>query len=122
MTEDRKWRSITPEESAVVTAIVSAAGLPGGSVLLEELDGALVSHETAWILDVKTSKSTSGADFPNEPFPARAYVPSNAAYRGEVIIWVENGIFPDWNTLDYGQPPTRWPRPDEMEVVTQSVN
>ncbi len=121
MTEDRKWRTISPEEIAVVTAIISSSGLSEGSALLDELDGAMVSHETDWILDVKTSNAGSGVDFPNGPFPARAFVPSNAAYQGEVIIWIDNGHL---SGLEYAwitdNPPTRWPRPDEMEVVAHS--
>lgn len=121
MALDRNWRSISPAESAVVVAIVEAAGLPGGKAIIDELDGAVVSPETDWIIDIKTPNvASSGADLPNGPFPARAFVPSSAAYQGEVIVWIENGHL---SGLEYAwisdKPPTRWPRPDEMEVATQ---
>jgi len=120
MTEKRNWRSISPEESAVVVAIMEASGLPGGKSLVDELHGALVSPETDWIIDIKNPNVVSGADLPDGPFPARAFVPSSAEYQGEVIVWVKDGHL---SGLEYAwitdEPPTRWPRPDEMEVVKE---
>ena len=118
MTQNIGWRDISPEEVALVTAIVSKSNVTGGEALIDELGGAVVSHSTSWILDVKTSKETAGMQLPNGPFPARTYVPSEAAYKGEVIIWIKDGHVDGleyvWVTDD---PPARWPRPDEVEVV-----
>jgi hypothetical protein len=73
-------------------AIVEASGLPGGKAIIDELDGAVVSPETDWIIDIKTPNvASSGIDLPNGPFPARAFVPSSADYQAEVIVWIENG-------------------------------
>jgi hypothetical protein len=120
MTDDRNWRSISPEESAVVTAIIEASRLPGAQSMIDELMGALVAPETDWIIDIKSPGVAAGADLPDGPFPARAFVPSSKDYRGEVIIWVKSGHL---SGLEYAwitdTPPNRWPRPDEMEVVTQ---
>jgi hypothetical protein len=114
-------RRLSPEEMALVTAIVSASGLPEGRLLLGGRAGAVVSQQTEWILDVKASNDASPVDIPNGPYPARAFVPSNAAYQGEVIVWIENGYL---SGLEFAwvtdEPPTRWPRPDEMEVVASS--
>lgn len=121
MTDTTAWRPISTDETNVVRAVVSAAGVSEGHILLEELDSALVSHSTAWVLDVKVSDSAARADLPDGPFPARAYVPSKAAYRGEIIVWIAQGHL---SGLEYAwvsdQPPARWPRPDEMEVIPQN--
>lgn len=120
MTANRKWRSISPEESAVVAAIVEASGLPEGQPIIDELDRATVSPESDWIIDIQAAKPSSGTNLPDGPFPARAFVPNSADYRGEVIVWITNGHL---SGLEYAlitdEPPTRWPRPGEMEIVKQ---
>ena len=64
------------------------------------------------------SNNGEGVDLPNGPFPAHAFVPNSAEYQGEVIIWITDGhlsgLEHTWVNED---PPTRWPRADEMEVV-----
>lgn len=117
MTEHRNWRSISPEESAVVTAIIEASGLPAGKAILDALDGAMVSPEADRIVDIKTPSAGSGGDLPDGTFPARAFVTDNAEYLGEVIAWINDGKL---SGLEYARitdkPPTKWPRPDELEV------
>jgi hypothetical protein len=114
------WRSVSSEEAAVVTAIISASGLPGARTFIDDLEGAvaMASSKTNWILDIKTPNAGPGADLPNGPLPGRAFVPSNEDYRGEIIVWVENGHL---SGLEYvwitDEPPVRWPRPDEIEIV-----
>jgi hypothetical protein len=114
------WRSVSPEEAAVVTAIISGSGRPGVRTFIDDLVGAvaMASSKTDWILDIKTPNAGPGADLPNGPFPGRAFVPSNEDYRGEIIVWVENGHL---SGLEYAwitdEPPARWPRPDEIEIV-----
>ena len=67
------------------------------------------------------SYNDEGADLPNGPFPAHAFVPNSAEYQGEVIIWITDGHV---SGLEYAwvsdDPPTRWPRADEMEVVLRA--
>ena len=112
---------MSPEEAGVIRAIVSSAGIRGGDALIEDLDGALVSNSTPWILDVKVSGIGEGSDLPDGPFPARAFVPSNAAYQGEVIIWLTKGHV---SGLEFAwisdEPPSAWPGPAAMEVVPQA--
>lgn len=118
MTEPTAWRHMSLEESRVIQAIVSAAGIRNGDTLIEDLNGALVANSTPWILDVKVTDTGEGSDLPDGPFPARAFVPSAAAYQGEIIIWVTkrhlSGLEYAWTSEE---PPTRWPLPNEMEVV-----
>lgn len=122
MSETSAWRPMNMDESDAVRAVVSAAGDRKGD-LLSELDGALVSNSAAWILDIKVSGSSAGVDLPDGPFPARAFVPSIAAYQGEVIVWITKGHL---SGLEYAwvsdEPPTRWPQPDEMEVVPETTD
>ena len=114
------WRPMATEESDVIRAILAAAGIRRGDALADDLEGALVCNSTTWILDVKPKSPAGGSDLPDGPFPARAFVPSNAAYQGEIIIWLTDGHI---SGLEYAwtsdQPPLRWPRPDEMEVIPQ---
>jgi hypothetical protein len=121
MKDETDWRPISSEESAVIRSILSRADISGSGPLLGDLDGALVANETQWILDVKVSNTGEGADLPNGPFPAQAFVPNSAEYQGEVIIWITDGHV---SGLEYAwvsdDPPTRWPRADEMEVVLQA--
>ena len=118
MTDGREWRAISPEEAAVITTIVSASGVPSGQVLINELDGATVAHSARWILDIQPAAGSPGADLPNGPFPANAYVPNSAEYQGEIIIWIKDGHL---DGLEFAwvsdEPPTRWPLPGQMEVV-----
>jgi hypothetical protein len=121
MTEQSAWRPMSQEEAGVIQAVVSAAGIRRSDALIEDLNDAFVSNSTPWILDVKVADTDEGSGLPDGPFPARAFVPSNAAYQGEIIIWLTNGHV---SGLEYAwiseEPPTRWPRPNEMEVVAQA--
>jgi hypothetical protein len=118
MKDQTSWRAISSEEAAVIRSILSRADIRGSGPLIADLDGALVANETTWILDVKVSNKDQGADLPNGPFPAQALVPNSAEYQGEVIIWITDGHL---SGLEYAwvsdDPPTTWPRADEMEVV-----
>jgi hypothetical protein len=119
MSDSSKSRSLTPEELAVITAIVGGSGHPTGRTHVEGcLAGAAASNQTNWIVDIKTRSDAPATDLPHEPFPGRAFVSSDSAYQGEVIVWVEGGRL---SGLEYAwitdAPPTRWPRPNEMEVV-----
>jgi hypothetical protein len=120
MKDQTSWRAMSSEEAGVIRSILSRAELRGSGPLIADLDGALVANETTWILDVKVSNSDQGADLPDGPFPAQAFVPSSAEYQGEVIIWITDGHL---SGLEFAwvsdAPPTRWPRADEMAVVTQ---
>jgi len=120
MNADQSWRPISSEESAVIRAILSQVDNRHSSPLIADLGGAFVANETTWILDVKVSNKGEGADLPNGPFPAHAFVPNSAEYQGEVIIWITDGHV---SGLEYAwvsdDPPIRWPRADEMEVVLQ---
>ena len=120
MKDHTSWRAISSEEAAVIRSILSHADNRRSGPLIADLDGALVANETTWILDVKVSNNDEGADLPNGPFPAHAFVPNSAEYQGEVIIWITDGHV---SGLEYAwvsdDPPIRWPRADEMEVVLQ---
>lgn len=111
---------MSPQEAEVIRTVVSGASPRVRDALIADLDGAMVSSETRWILDVATANGGSGSGLPDGPFPARAFVPSNANYQGEVIVWLTNGHVSGleyaWITDD---PPTEWPRPDQMEVILQ---
>jgi hypothetical protein len=123
MKDQTNWRPISPEEAGVMRSILSQAGSRRSSPLIADLDGARVANETTWILDVKVSNSGEGADLPNGPFPAQAFVPNSAEYQGEVIIWLTEGHI---SGLEYAwvsdSPPTRWPRAGEMEIVLQAIS
>lgn len=113
---DADWRQMSEEEMAVVTAVVAALPLFAG--LLDGLAGAFVRRSTDWILDVRSPSHVPEVDAPDGPVPARAFVPNGTEYRGEILVWVEGGRLSGleyaWVTDDV---PTRWPRPDEIEVV-----
>lgn len=117
MTADRETRRLTTEEAAVIRAVLMQSATPGCDVLIADLDDAVVSNSAQWILDIETGGGRR-VELPDGPLPGRAYVPSRAAYQGEIILWVTNGHL---SGLEYAwvtdRPPTRWPRPDEMEVV-----
>jgi hypothetical protein len=121
MKDQTNWRPISSEEAAVIRSILSQADIRRSGPLIADLDGALVANETTWVLDVKVSNNDEGADLPNGPLPAYAFVPNSAAYQGEVIIWITDGHLSGleyaWVSVD---PPTRWPRADEMEVVLRA--
>lgn len=111
------WRTISSDEAALIRTVVSAANIPGSDALVDNLDAALMSHATEWILDVYPSTSAR-TTLPNGPFPVHAYVPSRADHRGEIIIWLTGGRI---SGLEYAwttdEPPERWPAPEEIEVV-----
>lgn len=118
MTIERSWRKISPEELAVISAIVSVPGAPDAPALFEELGEAVVFNETDWILDIRTPGAGPIVELPNGPLPVRAFVPNRETYRGEIIVWVNEGRL---SGLEYAwvtdEPPTRWPHPSELEVV-----
>ena len=121
MKDQTDWRPISYEEAAAIRSILSQADIRRSGPLIADLDGALVANATTWILDVKVSNNGEGADLPNGSFPAQAFVPNSTEYRGEAIIWITDGHV---SGLEYAwvsdNPPTRWPRADEMEVVLQA--
>lgn len=110
------WRQMSDEEMAVVTAVVAALPLFAG--LLDGLAGAFVRRSTDWILDIRSRGDVPEVDVPDGPLPVRAFMPNAQEYRGEILVWVHGGRLSGleyaWVTDD---PPTRWPRPDEIEVV-----
>jgi hypothetical protein len=112
---DVVWRQMSAEEVAVLTAVVSAR--PELRALLDGLAGAFVRHSADWILDVRARSDAPAVAVPDGPLTVRAFVPHRAGYRGEVLVWVEGGRL---SGLEYAwvtdNPPTRWPRPDEIEV------
>ncbi|RDH74897.1 hypothetical protein DVS77_30045 [Mycolicibacterium moriokaense] len=118
MTQDSQSRTLTAEEVDVLRTMIATSSITEGRVLLDDIDGALVSQRTPWILDITTPNTAPGSSLPNGPFPANAFVPSRLAYQGEILIWIAGGHL---SGLEYAwvtdEPPTRWPRPDEMEVV-----
>jgi hypothetical protein len=121
MKDQTSWRAISSDEADVIRSVLSHADVRRSGPLIADLEGALVANEAPWILAVKVSNNDEGTDLPNGPFPAQAFVPNSAEYHGEVIIWITDGHLSGleyaWVTDD---PPTRWPRPDEMEVVFQA--
>lgn len=120
MTEESAWRAISAEEAGVIRSIVKAATAPCGEDLIDGLSKATVADSTRWILDIRTAATAARCDLPDGPFPARAFVPSKAAYQGEVIVWLTDGRV---SGLEYAWirdlPPTSWPLRDEMEIITQ---
>jgi hypothetical protein len=111
-TPDDNWRPVSSEEAAVIRSILAQADIRRSGPLIADLDGALVANEATRILDVKVSNKGEGADLPNGPFPAQAFVPKSAEYQGEVIIWIADehvsGLEYAWMSDD---PPVRWPEP-----------
>lgn len=120
MCDEGEWQDISPAEVAMVHAIISESRIPEGRPLLNDLPGAVVLRGTVWIFDLRTSNSAAGAPLPNGPFPARAFVQTLTDYRGEILLWITDGHL---SALEYAwvtdDPPTRWPRPDEMEIIAQ---
>jgi len=120
MTENAGWRPMSPQEAEVIRTVVAKANSNVRDALTADLDGAMVSNETPWILDVAASHGGDGSGLPDGPFPARAFVPSNANYLGEIIVWLTNGHVSGLEYAWFGDhPPTEWPPPDQVEVVLQ---
>jgi hypothetical protein len=113
---DVGWRQMSEEEMVVVTAVVT--GRPSFAGLLDGLAEAFVRRSTDWILDIRARSDAPEVALPDGPLPVRAFVPNTEEYRGEILVWVQGGRLSGleyaWVTDD---PPTRWPRPDEIEVV-----
>ncbi|TRW86183.1 hypothetical protein FK535_06825 [Mycolicibacterium sp. 018/SC-01/001] len=109
--------ALTDEERALILAIVRKTAHYDADALQAELARALISHGTTWVCDVQVQASTPVFDCPDGPFPARAFVSDGIDYQGEIIIWITRGHL---SGLEYAwvtdQPPTRWPRPEELEV------
>lgn len=117
MTRRDGWRPLSPQESAVIRAIVSGADNADIALLADELDGALVPWAADWILDVRPLSTGQGSGLPGGPLAARAFVPNQVSYKGEVIIWFTDGHL---SGLEYAwisdELRTRWPLPNEMEI------
>lgn len=79
----------------------------------------MVLHSAEWFLDVAALGGIS--QFPNGPSPARAFITSSAGYHGEIIVWITDGLV---SGLEYAwigdEPPMRWPRPEEINVVSDA--
>jgi hypothetical protein len=110
------WRQMSDEEAAVVTAVVTA--VPGFAGMLNGLNRSFVSRSAVWILDIRAPGDSPSVDVADGPLPVRAFVQNGAEYRGEILVWVQGGRLSGleyaWVTDDV---PTRWPRPDEIQVV-----
>lgn len=110
-------RALTSDERALIDAIVSATGYYNPDALQVELAGAMVKSSSTWVCEVRAPVSTPVFNCSDGPFPARAFVSNGSDYQGEIIIWITDGHL---SGLEYAwvtdQPPTRWPRPDELNV------
>ena len=119
MPDSHGTRNMSPEETAVITAIIEQSGVVEAQPLLAELGGALVAHEAQWLIHITPQKYCPAIPIADGPFPAHADVTDGSTYQGEVIIWMKNGHL---NGLEFAwiseDPPIRWPRPDEMVVRT----
>src|SRR5882724_12060906 len=62
MSDTSKWRGLTPEEVAVITAVILGSGDPGSRALVDGLDGAAASNRTDWIVDTKTIQESRDCD------------------------------------------------------------
>jgi hypothetical protein len=119
MTHIHDWRDISPEESAVITAIITRSGIPEAQSLLAELDGARVAHDSQWVINVTPQNLVAPVPFADGPFPAHGDVTGGSTYQGEVIVWVKDGHLDGMEFAWVSDtPPSRWPRPDEMDVVS----
>ena len=109
--------ALTDEERTLILAIVSTTGHYDAIALQAELAQALISRSSTWVCDVQVPDSTPVFDCPDGPLPARVFVYDGIDFTGEIIIWITSrhlsGLEYAWVT---DQPPTRWPRPDELEV------
>ena len=119
MTVRAGWRPISTEEEAVIRTILCRAKIRGTRVLLDQLERAMVSHSTEWVLNVAAAGGSS--ELPSGPFPARTLIKSSAGYHGEIIVWIADGLV---SGLEYAwigdKPPMRWPRPEEIDVVSEA--
>jgi hypothetical protein len=113
------WRPISFSEIAMVTAILERSAIPAGRLLLHGLGQAHVLPDTVWFYEMRTP-GNGRIKLPNGPFPAFAYVRTGSEYRGEILLWLKDGRL---SALEYAwvsdDLPTRWPRPDELDVVSQ---
>jgi hypothetical protein len=117
---DQQWRAISPAESALVAAILLGSNVPDCVNMAKDIDSARVSTEPGWVLDVDNPGSELRSSMPDGPFPGRVFVPNSVEYQGEIIIWITDGKI---SGLEYawitGEPPSRWPRPDEIQIVNE---
>lgn len=121
MTVRAEWRPISADEKAVIRTVLGRASIRGSSLLLDQLDRAVVSHSAEWIIHVAFPDTRHGSPLPDGPFPARAFVSSYAAYQGEVIVWITDGLVSGLEFAWIGdEPPRRWPRPEEIDVVSDA--
>lgn len=119
MTVRAGWRPISADEVVVIRTIVVRAKIRGSHVLLDQLDSAMVSHSAEWVLNVVAAGGSS--ELPNGPYPARAFITSSAGYHGEVIVWITDGLLSGLEFAWIGdEPPRRWPRPEEIDVVSDA--
>ncbi|WP_111511077.1 hypothetical protein [Mycobacterium kyogaense] len=110
-------RALTDEERSLICAIVSTTKDYDAYALQVELAHATMTKSSTWVCEVRAPDSTRVFGCSDGPFPARAFVSEGVEYQGEIIIWITSGHL---SGLEYAwvtdQPPTRWPRPDELVV------
>jgi hypothetical protein len=117
MTSHRDWRNISPQEAALITAILSRSEVPGTLALIGELEGAVVTHEAQWVLDIKPARLSPGVSIQDGPFPTHATASHAGSYQGEILVWIKDGHLGGlefaWITDD---PPTQWPRLEDIDI------
>ena len=118
MTEPPARRPISPEEALLIAAIASRSREHDASRLDDQIEGAVVVNEAPWIIDITPRKGSAATSIANGPLAGEANVYSGGRYQGEIIIWIQDGYL---NGLEYAwvtdEPPTRWPRPDEVKII-----
>ena len=117
---DQQERAISEAEITIISTIISASNVDDQSCLLQNIHNARVHEQTDWILDISNPDNSLRSSLPNGPLPTRTYVPNAAEYRGEIIVWIEDGQI---SGLEYAwitdEPPSRWPQPDEIQIVNE---
>ena len=116
MSDSSKSRSPTPEELAVITAIVGGSGHPTGRTLVEGcLAGAAASNQTNWIVDIKTRSDAPATDLPNNPFPAGLSCRATRPTKASSSYGSRGDGCPGWNTRG-----SLMPRPPDGRDRTKS--
>jgi len=108
-------RDLTPNEQAILLRVLDAR--PDYAELRAQVVDARVSGGVPTLLDLRVAESSPASAVSDGPLPETALVESPDGVKGEIIVWVTNGLLAALELVWYTEEaPAQFPDPSAVRL------